>query len=72
MIVAGGELEARRARGRALEALTDSSDGFEVSASCGLVTLPADATTASAALQLADERLYAHKARRRRFSVAQT
>jgi two-component system cell cycle response regulator len=69
VIVQGTELEARRARGAALEALTDSSQGFEVASSCGLVMMPADADTASGVLQLADERLYAQKARRRRFSV---
>jgi diguanylate cyclase (GGDEF)-like protein len=69
VIVPGTELHARRVRGAALEALTDSSQGFEVASSCGLVMMPADADTASAVLQLADERLYAQKARRRRFSV---
>ena len=70
VILEGGELEARRIRGAALEALGEWTDGFEVAASCGLVMLPADATTASAVLQLADERLYAQKARRRRFAVS--
>ena len=70
VIVEGGELEARRVRGAALEALSDSTDGFEVACSCGLVMIPADATTSAAVLQVADERLYAQKARRRRFSVS--
>jgi diguanylate cyclase (GGDEF)-like protein len=70
VIVEGGELEARRVRGAALEALSDTTDGFEVACSCGLVIIPADASTSSAVLQVADERLYTQKARRRRFSVS--
>jgi diguanylate cyclase (GGDEF)-like protein len=68
-IVVGGELEARRVRSAAIAALTDVDGGFEVSSSCGYVTIPRDADTASAVLQIADERLYAQKARRRRYSV---
>ena len=70
VIVEGAELEARRVRGAALEALTESTDGFEVACSCGLVMIPSDADTSSAVLQIADDRLYAQKARRRRFSVS--
>jgi diguanylate cyclase (GGDEF)-like protein len=69
VLVAGDEIEARRARGAAIDALTDVDGGFEVSSSCGFVMVPADASTPSSVLQLADERLYAEKARRRRFSV---
>jgi diguanylate cyclase (GGDEF)-like protein len=65
----GGELEARRVRSAAIDALTDVDGGFEVSSSCGFVMVPHDASTASAVLQIADERLYAEKARRRRVSV---
>jgi diguanylate cyclase (GGDEF)-like protein len=70
VIVEGAELEARRVRGAALEALSESADGFEVACSCGLVMIPADAESSSTVLQIADERLYAQKARRRRFSVS--
>src|SRR3954454_900078 len=70
VIVTGGELEARRVRGAALEALSDSGNGFEVGSSCGLVLIPTDASTPSGVLQVADERLYSQKARRRRFSVS--
>jgi two-component system cell cycle response regulator len=70
VLVEGGELMARRVRGAALEALTDNSDGFSVGSSCGLVVMPHDTTTPAGALQLADERLYAQKARRKRFSVS--
>ena len=69
VLATGGELEARRVRAAAVEALTDVDGGFEVGSSCGLVMVPQDAATTSAVLQIADERLYAQKARRRRFSV---
>jgi two-component system cell cycle response regulator len=70
VIVDGGELDARRTRGAALEALSEVTEGFEVGSSCGLVLIPAEAETSDAVLQLADERLYAQKARRRRFAVS--
>ncbi|MFL6595811.1 MAG: diguanylate cyclase domain-containing protein [Chthoniobacterales bacterium] len=63
VIVDGGELDARRTRGAALEALAQASGGFEVASSCGLVLIPAEAAGTGAILKLADERLYAQKAR---------
>jgi diguanylate cyclase (GGDEF)-like protein len=63
------EDEAQRLRDAAMEALSDLDGGFEVGSSCGLVMVPRDATTPSGVLQLADERLYAEKARRRRVTV---
>ncbi len=48
----------------AAEALTEHGSGFTVGASHGLATIPDDAVSASAALQLADERMYADKSRR--------
>jgi two-component system cell cycle response regulator len=47
----------------AASALTERGSAFTVSASFGLATAPDDATTASVVLQLADERMYADKAR---------
>jgi two-component system cell cycle response regulator len=41
-----------------------------VGSSCGLVLIPTDAATPSGVLQVADERLYSQKARRRRVSVS--
>ncbi len=46
---------------RAVAALAEHGDGFAVTTSYGLVVLPTEAATASAALQLADERMYADK-----------
>jgi two-component system cell cycle response regulator len=50
---------------RACTALTERGEGFEVSTSFGAVLLPDEATDASDALRLADERLYAQKRSRR-------
>ena len=69
VLAAADEVESQRLREAAMDALSDVDGGFEVGSSCGLVMVPRDAATASAVLQLADERLYAEKARRRRFAV---
>src|SRR4051794_300916 len=46
------------------EALTDRGSGFTVTASCGAVSIPADAADPTSALQLADGRLYREKGER--------
>jgi diguanylate cyclase (GGDEF)-like protein len=46
---------------RASAALAERGGGFELSASCGDAQIPAEATTAAAALHLADGRLYQQK-----------
>jgi diguanylate cyclase (GGDEF)-like protein len=69
VLALGDEADTRRVRGAAIEALSDLDGGFEVGSSCGFVMVPRDAATPSAVLQIADERLYAEKARRRRFSI---
>ena len=46
---------------QAAVALSGQGDGFEVSASYGSVLLPEEASTPSAALQIADKRMYAFK-----------
>jgi two-component system cell cycle response regulator len=50
---------------RACFALTERGEGFEVSSSFGAVLIPDEATDASEALRIADERLYAQKHSRR-------
>ncbi len=60
-------LEGRHGRGdrdvaAAASALSEVGTRFTVTAARGVVVLPDDATDASRALQLADERMYAHKA----------
>ena len=69
VLARAGEEKAERLRDAAIEALSDVDGGFEVGSSCGLVMVPSDAATPSSVLQLADERLYAEKARRRRFAI---
>jgi diguanylate cyclase (GGDEF)-like protein len=49
----------------AAAALSESGEGFAIGTSYGVVALPADASDATTALQLADERMYAHKSGRR-------
>ncbi len=55
----------------AAAALEEHGSGFTVSSSMGLAVVPADAGSASAALQLADERMYADKAGRNSAGRAQ-
>lgn len=50
---------------RACTALCEHGEGFDVSSSFGAVLIPEEATDASHALSLADERLYAQKRSRR-------
>jgi two-component system cell cycle response regulator len=50
---------------RAAEALCEHGEGFTVTASYGVVQIPSEADSSEAALQLADERMYAHKDSRR-------
>jgi diguanylate cyclase (GGDEF)-like protein len=69
VLASADEAESQRLCEAAMDALSDVDGGFEVGSSCGLVMVPRDAATPSAVLQLADERLYAEKARRRRFAV---
>jgi diguanylate cyclase (GGDEF)-like protein/PAS domain S-box-containing protein len=54
-----GDLEA--VVGLAADALVERDEGFDVTASYGLVLLPDDAATATDALREADRRMYAHK-----------
>ncbi len=56
----------------AAAALTERGSAFTISASFGLATVPDDASSASAALRLADQRMYADKARSSRGSRART
>jgi diguanylate cyclase (GGDEF)-like protein len=50
---------------RAAEALTASGSGFDLNAAWGAVAIPAEAGTPTAAMQLADVRMYAQKESRR-------
>jgi diguanylate cyclase (GGDEF)-like protein/PAS domain S-box-containing protein len=46
-------------------ALMERGEGFEITASHGAVAIPSEATSASEALGIADQRMYARKGRRR-------
>jgi two-component system cell cycle response regulator len=50
----------------ATSALTENGQGFTVTVAAGTATIPDEAATASAALRLADERMYADKGRANR------
>jgi two-component system cell cycle response regulator len=56
----------------AASALTERGSAFTVNACFGLATIPDDASSASAALQLADHRMYADKARSSRGNRTKT
>jgi two-component system cell cycle response regulator len=56
---------------RCERALVERGEGFAVGASCGLVSLPREATTSGSALGLADKRMYADKGSVGRGSHAQ-
>jgi diguanylate cyclase (GGDEF)-like protein len=58
--------------GAATAALTEQATTFSVSASHGLATVPDEAGTAAALLQLADQRMYAAKARTSRSTPSRT
>ncbi len=47
--------------GDCLHALSAAGDGFSITSSYGVVMLPSEASETQMALQLADERMYAHK-----------
>jgi two-component system, cell cycle response regulator len=59
-VVARGRASAAL-RDRAVEALTEEGEGFSVRSSCGVVTLPDEATTPTEALRIADVRMYEEK-----------
>jgi diguanylate cyclase (GGDEF)-like protein len=52
-------------------ALSDRGAGFSISASCGVVRLPAEARTPTEALQLADRRMYMEKGHRADSALSQ-
>lgn len=65
-VLAGGEeADVEAVKARAAEALTDRGKGYELSAAWGAVSIPAEADTPVAAMQLADVRMYAQKESRR-------
>ncbi len=63
LLPARGELQ--QAVAAAASALEERGANFEITASCGSVLVPHEATTTDYALQLADKRMYTHKHGRR-------
>jgi two-component system cell cycle response regulator len=53
----------------AAEALSEAGTGFSIGASYGMVTIPSEADDVSAALHIADSRMYAHKNGRRAATI---
>jgi diguanylate cyclase (GGDEF)-like protein len=60
-----GEADRDVVTKRTAESLTASGKGFELGAAWGAVSIPAEADTPTAAMQLADVRMYAQKESRR-------
>jgi two-component system, cell cycle response regulator len=69
-LVKAGPLDAERVAAAATTALSDHGKGFEVGSSYGIVALPRETDDPALALQMADQRLYAHKGRQRRSTVS--
>jgi two-component system, cell cycle response regulator len=69
VIAGGSEQEIKNVAERGRAALSDSGEGFDITASCGQALLPRDAEEVTLALHIADDRLYAQKERRQRSSV---
>jgi len=63
-IVEGAGNGAARTLARAQEALSEQGDAFSITSSSGTVTCPGEATSVSAALGIADGRMYVAKSRR--------
>jgi two-component system, cell cycle response regulator len=61
MLLPGDATAAGAAVAAGAAALSERGEGFKVTCSCGSAELPADATSPSTALQLADQRMYADK-----------
>jgi diguanylate cyclase (GGDEF)-like protein len=65
MLLPGDATSAGASVAAGAAALSERGEGFKVTCSCGSAELPADATSSSTALQLADQRMYADKDSRR-------
>jgi len=65
VLIEGSPQERSRVIEGAAEALSASGSGYEVDSSWGATSIPADADTPAAAMQLADVRMYAQKESRR-------
>ena len=71
-VVAPGAADASTVAVAAASNLREQGDGFEITSSFGFVTIPEEAADPSAALRLADARMYAQKQRRRASAGSQS
>jgi two-component system cell cycle response regulator len=72
ILVASKELRAEAIARAAQAALSERGSHFSITASWGMVRLPAEATSATEALRLADRRMYAQKGHRATSAQSQT
>src|SRR3954470_24596580 len=70
-LVAGSGEDAETIVASASAALDEHGEGFQVTASHGIVLLPEEAVDADLAMQIADQRLYNNKGARRKTAVGQ-
>jgi diguanylate cyclase (GGDEF)-like protein len=70
VVAAGTPERIERLTGAASVALSEHGEGFDVQSSFGRAMIPGDASDLKLALHIADERLYAQKGQRQRFSVS--
>jgi diguanylate cyclase (GGDEF)-like protein len=61
LLAPAGGLDVEDSLARACDALAEHGEGFAISCSCGSALLPAESNETEAALQLADQRMYANK-----------
>ena len=72
VLVMTGASSAKTIIALAASALSEQGEGFAIKASHGAVMLPHEARDATLALQIADQRMYAHKEDRRSSATRQT
>lgn len=72
VLAAASTLKPEAITAAAQAALSERGGGFSIGASWGMVRLPAEATTATDAMRLADRRMYAQKGQRANSALSQT
>jgi diguanylate cyclase (GGDEF)-like protein len=72
VLLPGDLVEAEARIADAVASLTAEGDGFSVTTSYGQVAIPSEAQTATVALRIADDRMYARKGSRRGSASQQT
>ena len=70
VVASGTEVQIAAVAAAAVQALSESGDGFDIQSSCGQALIPNETRDVATALHLADDRLYSQKGTRRRTSVS--